>query len=529
VTQSEPVPPIGTQVSALAQLAPDQPALTCDGRTLTRAELDRSTNRLARAYAEHGVGVGDYVTIVLPNSVEWVQAAIACWKLGAVPQPLSPRLPAMEFESLLELKTRALLVGREDPRGDRQRGEAGRSGSPRKSPRGDRQRGEAGRSGSPRKSRAAIPSVPAGFTPDEAISDAALPEAVSPCWKSMASGGSTGRPKLIEVGGDSRIPPAIGYPLGAQEGDTTLVPVPLTHNTGMTTAVLALILGHHLVLMSRFEPHEFLRLVTEHQVTFLTTVPTIMQRLLPVYRADPDAYDLSSIRRFWHLGAPCPPTIKEAWIDLLSPEVVWELYGGTELQALTFIAGDQWLTHRGSVGTVVAGEMKVLDDDGRPCPPGVVGEIYMRPSPGSAPTYRYIGVSAKSRDGWDSLGDLGYFDEDGFLYLSDRRVDMFTVGGRNVYPAEIENALSAHPDVLSCLVVGVPHEDLGQVPYALVQAGAALDEPTVQAFLRDRIAEYKVPRTVEFVDTPLRDDAGKARRSAVRAEVMARLRLLDAG
>jgi bile acid-coenzyme A ligase len=398
----------------------------------------------------------------------------------------------MEFEGLLALKTRALLVGGEDPKGE-------------------------------------IPSVPAGFTPNEATSDAALPEAVSPCWKSLASGGSTGRPKLIEAGGDSRIPPAIGYPLGAQEGDTTLVPVPLTHNTGMTTAVLALLLGHHLVLMSRFEPHEFLRLVTEHQVTFLTTVPTIMQRLLPVYRADPNAYDLSSIRRFWHLGAPCPPAIKQAWIDLLGPDVVWELYGGTELQALTFISGDQWLTHRGSVGTVVAGEMKVLDDDGRPCPPGVVGEIYMRPSPGSAPTYRYIGVSAKSRDGWDSLGDMGYFDEDGYLHLSDRRVDMFTVGGRNVYPAEIENALSAHPDVLSCLVVGVPHEDLGQVPYALAQADSALDEPTVQAFLRDRIAEYKVPRIVEFVDTPLRDDAGKARRSAVRAQIMARLRLLDAG
>jgi bile acid-coenzyme A ligase len=118
---------------------------------------------------------------------------------------------------------------------------------------------------------------------------------------------------------------------------------------------------------------------------------------------------------------------------------------------------------------------------------------------------------------------LGYFDEDGFLYLSDRRVDMFTVGGRNVYPAEIENALSAHPDVLSCLVVGVPHEDLGQVPYALVQAGSALDEQAVQAFLRERIAGYKVPATVEFVDTPLRDDAGKARRSAVRADIMARL------
>ena len=486
---TQPVPPIGTQLSALAQLGPDEPAVTCDGRTITRGELDSSTNRLARAYAEHGVGVGDYVTISLPNSVEWMQAAVACWKLGAVPQPLSPRLPDAEFAGLLELRPRALLVGR---------------------------------------SGAGIPSVPAGFVPDQALSDGPLPEAVSPCWKSMASGGSTGRPKLIEVGGDSRLPPAFGYALGAQEGDTTLVPVPLTHNTGFTSATIALLMRNHLVLMSRFDPHEFLRLISDHRPQLVTTVPTIMQRALPVYRADPSSYDLSSIRRFWHLGAPCPPAIKEAWIELLAPEKVWELYGGTELQALTIISGDQWLTHPGSVGMVVSGEMKVLDDDGNPCPPGVVGEIYMRPSPGSAPTYRYIGTTPKTRDGWDSLGDLGYFDTDGFLYLSDRRVDMFTVGGRNVYPAEIEGALSAHPDVLSCLVVGVPDPnsgDLGQVPYALVHAadGSTLDAAAVQEFLRGRIEAYKVPHTVEFVDTPLRDDAGKARRSAVRDEVMARL------
>ncbi|MFZ3270673.1 MAG: AMP-binding protein [Mycobacterium sp.] len=487
---TEPVPPIGTQISALAALAPDEPAVTCDGRTLTRGELDHSTNRLARAYAERGVGVGDYVTMVLPNSIEWIQAAVACWKLGAVPQPLSARLPNAELQGLLELRPPKLLVGRE---------------------------------------HAEIASVPAGFTPDTKLSGEPLPEAVSPVWKAMGSGGSTGRPKLIESGGDSRIPAAIGYPLGAQEGDTTLMPVPLSHNTGFTTATIALLMRHHRVLMSRFEPQQFLRLITEHGVTFLTTVPTIMQRTLPVYHADPDSYDLSSIRRFWHLGAPCPPAVKQAWIDILGPEKVWELYGGTELQALTFISGDQWLTHRGSVGVVVAGEMKVLDDDGNPCPSGEVGEIYMRPSPGSAPTYRYVGATAKSRDGWDSLGDLGYFDADGFLYIWDRRVDMFTVGGRNVYPAEIENALAEHPDVLSCLVVGVPHEDLGQVPHALVQAGSVLDEQTVRAFLHDRIAGYKVPATVEFVDTPLRDDAGKARRSAVRAQVMARLRLLDAG
>ncbi|OBA60362.1 AMP-dependent synthetase [Mycobacterium sp. 1100029.7] len=494
---SEPIPPIGTQISALAELAPDEPAVTCDGLTLTRAELDSSTNRLARAYAERGVGVGDYVTMVLPNSVEWIQAAVACWKLGAVPQPLSARLPATELAGLLQLRPPALLVGQEHHE---------------------------------------IPSVPRGFIPDPELSDAALPEAVSPVWKAMGSGGSTGRPKLIESGGDSRIPAAIGYPLGAQEGDVTLVPVPLSHNTGFTAATIALLMRQHLVLMSRFDPHGFLQLITDHRVTFITTVPTIMQRTLPVYYADPTAYDLSSIRRFWHLAAPCPPAIKQAWIDLLGPEKVWELYGGTELQALTFISGDQWLTHRGSVGVVVAGEMKVLDDDGNPCPPGVVGEIYMRPSPGSAPTYRYVGATAKSRDGWDSLGDLGYFDEDGFLYLSDRRVDMFTVGGRNVYPAEIESALSAHPDVLSCLIVGVPDPnsgDLGQVPYALVQTSedSTLDAVGVQEFLREHIAGYKVPPTpdfVEFVDAPLRDDAGKARRSAVRAEIISRTQAAEA-
>ncbi|HTH83983.1 AMP-binding protein [Mycobacterium sp.] len=478
------VAPIGTQFSQLAEAAPDVPAVTCDGRTLTRGELEVSTNRLARAYAELGVRQGDYVTIVMPNSIEWVQAVLATWKLGAIPQPLSARLPDTELAGLLALRQPSLLVGRDDPNG---------------------------------KSR----SIAGDYTPDPTLSAAAHAESVSPVWKSMSSGGSTGRPKLIEAGGDSRLPAAAGYALGAQEGDVQLMSVPLTHNTGFTTFAIGLIQGHHLVVMPRFEPREFLDLVTKHGVTFLATVPTIMQRLLPVYRAAPDAYDLSSIRRFWHLASPCPPAVKEAWIDLLGPEVIWELYGGTELQALTFINGAQWLEHRGSVGIVVAGEMKVLDDDGNECPPGVVGEIYMRPSPGSAPTYRYIGATAKSRDGWDSLGDLGYFDEDRFLYLNDRRVDMFTVGGRNVYPAEIESALSAHPKVLSCLVVGVPDADLGQVPHAIVQADG-LDEAAVTSFLAERISSYKVPHTVEFSDTPLRDDAGKARRSAVRDEIIAR-------
>ncbi|NTY61324.1 AMP-binding protein [Mycolicibacterium sphagni] len=485
---SDDIPPIGTRLSQLAAEAPDRPVVSADGRTITRAELESASNRLARAYAELGVKQGDYVTIAVPNSIEWVLATVAVWKLGAIPQPLSPRLPDAEFEGLLDLVPRALLVGRADPRG-------------------------------------VVPSVDADFTGSPDLSDAPLPEAVSPVWKSLASGGSTGRPKLIEAGGDGRIPAdLLAMSMGNEPTDTQLLPVPLSHNTGFTSAAIALLTGQHLVLMRRFDPEHFLRLVSDYRVNYLATVPTILQRLLPVYHANPDAYDLSSLRRLWHLAAPCPPNIKEAWIELLGPDAVWELYGGTELQALTFISGSEWLTHRGSVGRVVAGEMKVLDDDGNQCPPGVIGEIYMRPPVGSAPTYRYIGSTAKSRDGWDSLGDLGWFDDEGYLYLADRRVDMFTVGGRNVYPAEIENALAEHPAVLSCLVVGVPHEDLGQVPHALVHIdGAAVGADEVAAFVAARLSDYKVPRTVEFVDTPLRDDAGKARRSAVRDEVIARL------
>ena len=492
-----PVPPIGTAMSRLAAQNPDAPALTHNGRTLTRGELESVTNRLARAYAELGVRHGDYVTIALPNSIEWVTAVVATWKLGAIPQPLSARLPDAEYSQLLDLRERALLIGRPDPRGT-------------------------------------VRSVPGDFEPRPEISDAVLPEAVSPSLKSMASGGSTGRPKLIEAGVNGRFAgDVVAAMMGNRASDTQLVSVPLSHNTGFTSATTALATGQHLVLMSRFDPQEFLRLITDYRVNYLATVPTIMQRLLPVYRTDPDSFDLSSVTRWWHLAAPCPPSVKEAWIEILGPDVVWELYGGTELQALTFISGTEWLTHRGSVGRVVTGEMRVLDEDGQECPPGVVGEIYMRPKAGSKPTYRYIGSTAKQhRDAlgaWDSLGDLGWFDDEGYLYLADRRVDMFTVGGRNVYPAEIENALAEHPAVLSCLVVGIPHTDLGQVPHALVHAsedfgldGTGLDEAGVAAFVAERLADYKVPRSVEFVDTPLRDDAGKARRTAVREEVIAR-------
>jgi bile acid-coenzyme A ligase len=166
--------------------------------------------------------------------------------------------------------------------------------------------------------------------------------------------------------------------------------------------------------------------------------------------------------------------------------------------------------------------MRVLDVEGNECAPGVIGEIYMRPTPGNPHTYRYIGAEPRSIGVWDSLGVMGHFDTEGYLYLSDRRTDMILIGGRNVYPAEVESALLEHPAVNTCAVVGLAHDDLGQVPHAVVELQGEASEDDLLRHLRERLVSYKVPRTFDFVDQPLRDDAGKVRRSRVREEAMAR-------
>jgi bile acid-coenzyme A ligase len=219
------------------------------------------------------------------------------------------------------------------------------------------------------------------------------------------------------------------------------------------------------------------------------------------------------------MAAPCPPWLKEAWIGWLGGERILELYGGTEAQAITFITGDEWLTHRGSVGRPLVGEIRVLDPDGNELPPGQVGEIWMRRGPDAPPTYRYVGAQARSRPGnWESLGDMGHLDAEGYLYLSDRETDMILVGGSNVYPAEVEAALDEHPAVASSCVIGLPDEEYGNTVHAIVQAHETLTGAELEAFLASRLVKYKRPRTYEFVATPLRGDDGKVRRSALRAE-----------
>jgi len=230
-------------------------------------------------------------------------------------------------------------------------------------------------------------------------------------------------------------------------------------------------------------------------------------------------YRVSTLQTAWHLAAPCPPWLKEAWIEWLGPDVIMELYAGTEAQAVTIITGTEWLEHRGSVGKVAVGEMAAFDAGGNRLPPGEIGEVFMRRPEGEPASYRYLGAEARTLPGgWESLGDIGSFDADGYLYLADRRTDMILVGGSNVYPAEIESALDEHPLVQSSAVIGLPDEDLGSRVHAIVQPRPGLSEEALREHVRGLLVTYKQPRSYEFVSENIRDDAGKVRRTQLRAE-----------
>jgi bile acid-coenzyme A ligase len=489
---ANPPEPYVRVLSRQAEAAPERTAVTCGTESITRGELERQANRLARAYASLGVGFGDFVTIGVPNSVGWFVSTLACWKLGAVPQPTSYRLPVLERQAIVELANSKLVIGA-DP--------------------------------ADHPGRACLPIA---YQPDPALSDAPHDELVSPALKAPTSGGSTGRPKLIVSGSEAVGSGAILTALfGMLESDVQLVPGPLYHNAPLTMAFGGLLLGQHIVVLPKFDAETALDAITRNKVTWLQVVPTMMLRMTRALEAEPSRYDLSSIRALWHMASMCPHWLKDRWIELLGPDRVVELYGGTEMQAMTIITGTEWLEHRGSVGRPTLGEMVVLNDAGEHAGVDEVGEIFMRAGEGMPATYRYIGAEAYSKDGWESLGDLGWMDADGYLYISDRRTDMIVVGGSNIYPAEIEAALDSHPDVLSSVVVGIPDPELGATLHAIVQADG-LTADALLAHLSERLVVNKLPRSIEFVDTPLRDDAGKARRSSLRDEAVARLSVRQA-
>jgi bile acid-coenzyme A ligase len=471
----------GRAMAAWAEREPGRVALRCEGETRTRAELDRRANRLARAYASLGVRAGDLVTIGLPNGCEFYEACLAIWRLGATPNPVSARLPELERRTIVETASPALVVGA--PEGERY----------------DR------------------PALPAGFEPGPEFGDEPLPDVVARRVRAMTSGGSTGRPKVIVDTVPAEVDPEKPENGQTLEG-VTLVPGPLYHAGPFMTSWSTLLVGGTAVVMRRFDAERALQLIDEHRADWVLFVPTMMQRIWRLPEEVRGRYDLSSLRRVMCTGAPSPAWLKRAFIGWLGPEKIYEAYGGTERISGTIISGSEWLEHPGSVGKPTLGrKIRILDEDRRDCPPRVVGEVFMLPAGGQGSTYRYLGAKATATsDGWESLGDMGYLDEDGYLYLVDRKTDMILTGGANVYPAEVEGAIDAHPAVRSSAVVGLPDDDLGSRVHAIVDAPGGVSVDELRAWLVERLAPYKIPRSFELVAEPLRDDAGKVRRSALR-------------
>lgn len=477
---------LGAGLARLAAERPDAPAVTCEGTTRSWQELDERSTRLAHALQRRGVKEGDFVTIALPNCPAFAESAYAAWKLGAVPQPVSSKLPAHELRAVLDLAKPSALIS--------------------------------------------LPGLAGGelaISPEEALSgctdSSPLPDRTAPCLKAPTSGGSTGRPKLIVTTAQGVVDPTRAEFWRVSPGDVVLMPAPLYHNAPFSVLCAALPAGAHLVLLPKFDAETVLREVERHHISWLYVVPTMMTRILHLPQSVRERHDVSSVKCVWHMAAPCPPAVKRAWIEWFGPEVIWELYGGTEAQSVTAINGVDWLARPGSVGRPVIGEMAIFDEAGKQLSPGETGLVYVRHAPGTPPTYRYVGAQADRLGDWETLGDIGRMDADGFLYLTDRRTDMILVGGANVYPAEIEAVIEEHPAVATSAVIGLPDEDLGNRIHAIVQLSGDVEPEALMQHLASRLAPYKRPRSIEFVAEPLKDDAGKVRRFLLRQERLAAL------
>jgi bile acid-coenzyme A ligase len=415
-----------------------------------------------------GVGRDDYVTIGLRNGIAFYETALAALKCGATPQPVSHRLPERERATIIELVQPALVVT--EP-----------------------------------------------IAPDPAVADDPLPDdPVARSWKAPTSGGSTGRPKIIVSGAPATADPdrSLWFAMGLDA--VHLVPGPLYHNGPFLFSMQGLWTGNHIVVLSRFDALVALECIERFRPRFVPMVPTMMQR---IWRLPPEVrgrYDVSSLRSVLTFGAGCPVWLKQCWIDWIGPEKIWELYSGTEAQNRTMINGVEWLDHVGSVGQPEPGTMRILDADLHEVPVGDVGEIWMKTP--AVPTYRYVGAEVRAHEGWESLGDMGSIDADGYLFIADRRTDLIVSGGANVYPAEVEAALDAHPRVQSSAVIGLPDDDLGQRVHAIVYLDGDVTDDELRAHMAERLVRYKIPRSFERATGPVRDDAGKVRRSALRDE-----------
>ncbi|MEL7310063.1 MAG: acyl-CoA synthetase [Pseudomonadota bacterium] len=493
--------------SVHAAARPDHPAIIMagSGEVMTYAELDARSNQYAQLFRKLGLQPQDHIAIFLENCIDFMPLVWAAQRTGLVYTPISTHLLNEEVAYILQNSGARLLVT------------------------SDYMKGVAKEVRESTESlefaymlRAQIP----GF---ESLEDAIADLSTGPVddeeggTQMLYSSGTTGLPKGVLVARPpgspitehSKVALALVSNFGIGPESVYLSPAPLYHAAPLAFNTISMALGGTSVVMERFDPEKALEAIERYAVTHSQWVPIMFVRMLKLPESVRNQFDLSTQKIAIHAAAPCPVEVKRQMIEWWGPRL-FEYYASTEGAGFTAIDSANWLAHPGSVGQPVGCEVKILDDSGEELPSGAVGGVYFSANDQPFQYYKEPEKTAGSftSDGWATVGDVGYVDDDGFLFLTDRKHYMIITGGVNVYPQEIENALITHAEVADAAVFGLPDAEFGERVHAVVQPakGVSGDDALKQRlteYLRERMSHIKIPRSIDFDPALPRHDNGK--------------------
>jgi long-chain acyl-CoA synthetase len=495
-------------VTQRAQTQPDEPALITASGDRTWKQLDERVNKLVRAMRIRGIEAGQAIALVCSNRPEFVEVYLAAARNGLRLTPINWHLGAEEIAYIVNDCEATMLVADE---------------------RFSKTCAEAAELAPGLRAKLAVGGRIAGF---EEYADAVGVQSPEPITDPAVGGtmlytsGTTGRPK-----GVYRPRPAASRAQGQavrvhEDGDLHLCTGPLYHAAPLAFSLgLPLLWGIGVVIMDGWDPEETLRLIEEHKVTHTHLVPIMFHRLLSLPDDVRASYDISSLKRIGHGAAPCPVHVKKAMIDWVGP-IIWEYYAATEGSG-TSVESDEWLTKPGTVGKVPEGHVQIRDDDGKPVEPGEVGTVFLRAPDEIQTRFQYFKDEDKTSKAYSgdyfTLGDMGYVDEDGYLFLTDRSADLIISGGVNIYPAEVDAVMLTHDAVRDSCTIGVPNDEWGEEVKTVIELKEGV-EPSDElgkaliAYSRERLANFKCPKTVDFTDELPRHETGKLYRRLVREQ-----------
>ena len=487
------------------------------GRALTYGELDDNSARLASALHAMGLRKGDVIAMLSDNAAEAFEVYWAAIRSGLYITAVNWHLAAEEAAYILRDSGAQVVIA---SFGVRELAERLLDLVPEV------------------RQWFSFGGAIAGYRPyDELLATTTPRLSDQPRGSEMLySSGTTGRPKgikphLLPIQVDEPGDPLVGllaHAFNIFSDDVYLSPAPIYHTAPLKWCGGVQALGGTVVLMQRFDAEKALAAIEKYRVTVTQMVPTMFVRMLQLPDAVRTSYDISSLRMAVHAAAPCPPDVKDAMIKWWGPILV-EYYGATEQHGTTVISTGEWKDKRGSVGKAALGVLHICDDDGKELPAGAVGTIYFERDVAPFKYHNDPEKTAASRhpahQNWSTVGDIGYVDEDGYLFLTDRKAFVIISGGVNIYPQEVENVLALHPQVFDVAVIGVPDPEMGEQVKAVVQLRAGTTPSAELAdeiitYVRDRIAHYKAPRSVDFVDELPRTATGKLVKGTLKARYM---------